>query len=194
MAGEKQPGSAVFDAMPQSTARTLRWDLKAAGIAYRDASDRVFDFHALRGAFISRVERSGATVKTLQGLARHSDPRLTLKRYARLRIEDEVATLEAMPGLDGNVPETDAQAARATGTHDPKPWGATPVEAPTPARNHAIQCDDAQHSPLRLAGRDERNPLQCNAKRDDARADASGSDKYPVRDLNPCRRRERAMS
>jgi len=33
----------------------LRKDLQAAGIPYRDASDRVADFHTLRHTFITRL-------------------------------------------------------------------------------------------------------------------------------------------
>ena len=159
----------------------------------------MFDFHALRGALISRAERSGATVKTLQGPARHSDPRLTLKRYARLRLEDEVATLDAMPGSGrDDDPTVDTQAAKATGTHDATPRSATPiatpVEAPAGARNGANGCGDARPSRLRLAGGDERHPLENKAKREDIRGGAAGSGKYPVRDLNSCRRRERAKT
>lgn len=121
---DKAHGEPVFVKMPVNTARTLRWDLSAARaqwidkaggeqermareasdfLAYEDAEGRVLDFHALRGAFISRVERSGATVKTLQALARHADPGLTLKRYARVNREDEVRAVEAMPSFGGDA-------------------------------------------------------------------------------------------
>jgi integrase len=119
---EKGRGEPVFKRMTKNTARTLSWDLKAARaqwiaeaetdadrkqregsefLTYEDAEGRVFDFHALRGAYISRLERSGATVKTLQTLARHADPRLTLKRYARVNREDEVRAVAAVPSFGG---------------------------------------------------------------------------------------------
>ena len=40
----------------------VRTDL-AAGIPYKDASGRFFDFHALRHSFIALLDRSGATLK-----------------------------------------------------------------------------------------------------------------------------------
>ena len=41
---------------------------------YEDADGRIADFHALRHTYISGVVASGASVKTAQTLARHSDP------------------------------------------------------------------------------------------------------------------------
>ena len=43
--------------------KTLQKDLSAAGILYCDGVDRVFDFHALRGQFITSLVRDKATVK-----------------------------------------------------------------------------------------------------------------------------------
>ena len=49
-----------------------------------DASGRVVDLHSLRHGYITAVGRSGTSLKTLQSLARHSDPRLTLNVYSHL--------------------------------------------------------------------------------------------------------------
>src|SRR5205085_863821 len=40
-------------------AAMLRVDLETAGIPYRDDAGRVFDFHATRGQFITRLAKSG---------------------------------------------------------------------------------------------------------------------------------------
>jgi len=56
----------------------LRKDLQAAGIPYRDASDRVADFHTLRHTFITRLARSGVVPAVAKSLARHSGPTLTM--------------------------------------------------------------------------------------------------------------------
>lgn len=56
----------------------LRKDLEAAGIPYRDASDRVADFHALRHTFITRLVRSDVAPAVANSLARHSGPTLTM--------------------------------------------------------------------------------------------------------------------
>ena len=56
----------------------LRKDLQAAGIPYRDASDRAADFHALRHTFITRLARSGVAPAVANSLARHSTITLTM--------------------------------------------------------------------------------------------------------------------
>jgi hypothetical protein len=50
--------------VPDRTAGMLRVDLAAAGIPYKDARGRVFDFHAQRRHFISDVVRTTRSVKT----------------------------------------------------------------------------------------------------------------------------------
>ncbi len=49
----------VLFRMPDKPAAMLRKDLEAGGIPYRDASDRVADFHALRHTFITRLPELG---------------------------------------------------------------------------------------------------------------------------------------
>ncbi len=66
-------------------------------LAYRDAEEKIADFHALRHTFITRLGRSGVGVKVVQDLARHSTPALTLGVYTHLDIHDRVAALEALP-------------------------------------------------------------------------------------------------
>ena len=46
------------------------------------------DFHALRHTYITNVVNSPASVKVMQELARHSDPKLTIGRYAHTRLSD----------------------------------------------------------------------------------------------------------
>ncbi len=82
-----------------------------------DAAGRVADFHALRVSYISAVVRGGASLKAAMELARHSDPKLTLRTYARMSLADLGDAVPALPGRDSD-PTT--QAARATGT-DGKP-------------------------------------------------------------------------
>ena len=63
--------------------RYLKRDIEAAGISPTNPRGKV-DFHSLRVTFITLAEQAGAGAKELQVLARHSDPSLTLRRYAKV--------------------------------------------------------------------------------------------------------------
>ena len=71
---------------------------------YRDDSDRVCDFHALRHTFISNLARGGVHPKLAQQLARHSTITLTMDRYThtvRGELADALAVLpEGVAFLD----------------------------------------------------------------------------------------------
>ena len=72
----------------------LRVDLKGAV----DAEGRVADFHAWRHTYVSALAADPTVpVKTLQTLARHRTPDLTLRRYAHSRRQDQKAALAALP-------------------------------------------------------------------------------------------------
>lgn len=80
--------TAVFGHLPRKrTALMLRLDLERCGIAYATA-DGVVDLHGLRHSYITALARSGVAVKTLQTLARHADPRLTINVYAHASLFD----------------------------------------------------------------------------------------------------------
>ena len=68
--------------VPSHPARTLREDLKRAGIPVQTPAGRL-DFHACRTAYINLVIDAGADVKTAQTLSRHSTPHLTMNVYGR---------------------------------------------------------------------------------------------------------------
>jgi len=69
-------------------AEMIRRDLAAAGIPYRDAEGRVFDFHSLRGQFATDLDRAGVTLQRAQKLMRHADPAMTAKHYTRPEREE----------------------------------------------------------------------------------------------------------
>ena len=92
----------------------LRVDLCAAGIPYRDDQGRVLDFHALRGCYVTMLQRSGVHPKLAQELARHSDIRLTMQVYTHLRLHDLAGAVESLPRLLPSPNE--AQPLAATGT------------------------------------------------------------------------------
>ena len=73
--------------------------MRTTFLAFRDGSNRVADFHALRHTYISRLVTSGANIKVVQELARHSSPLLTLGRYAHVQRVDQTRALDALPCL-----------------------------------------------------------------------------------------------
>jgi integrase len=104
----------AFDPLPEKTGRMLKADLALAGVAVVDASGRVVDMHSLRHGYITALAKAGTPIKTLQTLARHSDPKLTLNVYTHLTIHDTAAALDALPDLSG--PAEPPEALAATGT------------------------------------------------------------------------------
>lgn len=99
----KPVGRPVFDVphLHHRTAHMVRFDLERAGIDYVDENGKVADFHALRHTFITAVVRSGANVKQLQVLARHSTPMLSLQVYSHVGLTELGEAIEAMPALAG---------------------------------------------------------------------------------------------
>ena len=153
----------------------------------------MIDFHALRVHFISRVVEAGANVKEAMELARHSDPKLTLKTYAKVGLHSLAGVLDRMDS-HRPAPEQGAGALRPTGTdnHSPTEPDDTPQNPPQSERGKATgkSRDDA-------AGRDERRsgwvggegskPLSYTDLRDGARTDANQSQSTPhrTRTCNP---------
>ena len=96
--------------------KTTRWlgaDLAAAGMDRHDASGRVFDFHSLRGQFVTNLVQGGASPRTAQVLARHSSSDHTLSVYTKLRGDDERRALALLPDL---APQPTSSTGAATGT------------------------------------------------------------------------------
>ncbi len=60
---------------------TMKKDLKAAGVAFVDASGRRMDFHALRHTFVTLMHASNVPPRVAMALARHSDLKLTMRVY-----------------------------------------------------------------------------------------------------------------
>ena len=112
----------VFDTprLSEKTAKLIKGDLTAAGVPYVDEDGRVADFHALRVSFVSAVVRAGASPKEAQTLARHADPSLTFKVYAKTQMHDLTRALEAMPATE-STDNVSAVAALATGTDGNSP-------------------------------------------------------------------------
>ncbi len=82
------------------SAGMLAKDMKTAGLLVvvpGPEGDETRDFHAFRATYITNVIRGGADLKQAMTLARHSDPKLTAGTYARARMEDLGALVNALP-------------------------------------------------------------------------------------------------
>jgi integrase len=110
-------GEPIFGLPPNRGASILRVDLAAAGISYRDASDKVFDFHALRCQTATLLDAAGVSPRKVQEIMRHSKLELT-GRYTRSRDVDIQAAARLMPSLK---PENDRPEALAMTGTDPGP-------------------------------------------------------------------------
>lgn len=95
IASLKVPGAPMFK-VGSLTRLALKKDLEAAGIGWKDAMGRQFDFHALRYQFGDRLFESGAPLNVIQKAMRHSSIELTASRYARARDESMTRAAKGM--------------------------------------------------------------------------------------------------
>lgn len=61
--------------------------------------------HDLRGSYVSLLIESGADIRTVQELARHADPRTTMKLYARTRKPVKEAAIQRLRSVIGHTIE-----------------------------------------------------------------------------------------
>lgn len=77
--------------------QVLRADLEEADIPYW-TEEGFFDLHSLRHYYVSALaNQPGISIKTLQTLARHSTPSLTIAVYAHARKHDLFAAVDDLP-------------------------------------------------------------------------------------------------
>jgi len=88
-------------------------ELDDRGRQIPDDRGRTVDRHALRTTFCTWLSSSGASPRTAQMLARHTDIRLTMKTYTDPILLDERSAVEALPDLSRRP---DVAVAQATGT------------------------------------------------------------------------------
>ena len=178
--------------MNAARARWLDESADAAERARRDATDflravdaagRVVDFHGLRVHYVSRVVEAGANVKQAMDLARHSDPKLTLKTYAKVGINTLGRVLDGMKSAP-NPSEVQAQTLKATGTDDARPLveNQCPQKSPQMSRGEgktsaARRGDD---HPGNIRGGDHKG-LKLTGLRDSARLGAVTGENAPRR-------------
>ncbi len=111
----KEPGVPVFATVPpKRAAMMLKLDLERCGIPYKDKSDRVVDLHSLRHGYVTSLAQAGATLKTVQTLARHADSRTTMGVYAHASLFDTGKAVDSLPDLF-QAPQSPQRLA-ATGT------------------------------------------------------------------------------
>ena len=81
----------------------LRVDLSDAGIPYTkpgvDGKVCVVSFYSLRHSAGLLAEQGGATLREVMTLMRHSDPKLTMRTYGRLRRDEMTKTVANMPTI-----------------------------------------------------------------------------------------------
>ncbi|XHR28905.1 MAG: tyrosine-type recombinase/integrase [Chthoniobacteraceae bacterium] len=99
---EPKAGDLVFPAGCIPAMETMRKDLAAAGIAYKDDQARQADFHALRGSLCTHLAVHGIDPHTRKEIMRHSELSLTLKNYTDVR---QLKTSEAIRVLPAFIPE-----------------------------------------------------------------------------------------
>jgi hypothetical protein len=101
------------------TSEVIQHDLRACGIPYAVEGlegPLYADFHALRHSFVALLDKSGASLKEAMQLARHSDPKLTMARYGRARLNDLAGAVNRIPELAAKAEPEEKQILRATGT------------------------------------------------------------------------------
>ncbi len=110
-------------------------------------------------------------------LARHSDPKLTLKTYARVGMHNLSRVLDGMPEADPR-PRREAEALRATGTDDRL---ASPDNDPPHSGTHSVRRTGKTSAASRgeihqgPSGTGGRNPLRLAELGTDARRGATNT-------------------
>ena len=65
----------------------------------KDEAGHVFDFHSLRGQFVTSLARAGVHPRTAQKLARHKTLALTMENYTHTDLTDMASALATLPPL-----------------------------------------------------------------------------------------------
>ena len=102
----KQNGDLVFEIPPYSqTSKLLKKDLKRAGIPYRDALGRFFDFHSFRKCTGSFLRQAKVDPSVSMQYLDHSDIRMTMEVYNDENLLDADGALNAIPSLAISEPD-----------------------------------------------------------------------------------------
>ena len=184
--------------VPQNLSRVLDKDLAFAGIPKRDDRGQVVDVHSLRHTFGTHLSKGGVPLRTAQAAMRHSDPKLTANVYTDPALLDVAGAMDALPKVPLYRTE-DAEADRRVGE---VAADSSPKAAPMLAPNSGNGCILGAF-PDKMAGEGDTTQEGTQELREGpvykgslAVASADNEEKKwrPQGDLNPCRRRERAVS
>jgi integrase len=93
------------------TSLMMEEDCQAAGIPYKSHAG-IADFHSHRLAFITHLSRTCDDFSLVSELARHRDPKLTAKIYDKVRMEDRMAAIDALPLPTGRSAQEQRSAKR----------------------------------------------------------------------------------
>ena len=102
-------------------------------LCYRNHDGKQADFHALRHTYLSRLGRSGASLRTAMDLGRHTTPQMAM-RYQKAQIHDLVAAVESLPRLPLPSTQPETEALPATGTDGTSPMTGSPTSERWPVR------------------------------------------------------------
>jgi len=141
--------------LPDSGPKMLKIDLAAAGIAYRDASGLVFDFHALRCQCATLADAAGVSPRVTQALMRHSTLELT-GRYTRPRTLDIDRASGMLPSLRSDPQKPDSLAATGTDGQHIKNLVAHPLPIGGDGMSRKLTDADV------MAGKDARSSMERN--------------------------------
>ena len=86
----RKPDDNVFPKVGQRHGEMLKKDMEDAGIPVHDSEGRYRDFHSFRVTYVTELLQAGLDVKSVQTLARHSNPVLTLNAYAKTVGKEEL--------------------------------------------------------------------------------------------------------
>lgn len=85
--------------LPAKPCLAIRRDVEAAGLEYQDSRGLFADHHALRHTFITNLGRAGVSLKTVQELARHQTPAMTI-RYMHSEEWEKRQAIDALPYVE----------------------------------------------------------------------------------------------
>jgi hypothetical protein len=198
----KKPGKPLWRTPHNACRAWLQKDLEAAGVEYQDARGEYADFHSFRHTYITRLNRAGTPLATAMSLARHSDPKLTLKAYDHANDADRRAAIAATFGGTTASTIEPKLAATARNGRGSEPETEPKTGPESPARKQIRKCPErpGKHSAASLrttttpertipeAGQDLSKWLNGNRLRigshEDAPPCAGQTEKYPPQDSN----------